>query len=117
MLPNRGRGLKHFIFGRASLSLVTSYEDKEEKQEAGPKIIPIGRSLEEHGIKLNVTICDTLHDLRIELDNGWIITLGRGLDFFQRPEDWLEIGANELNLRQGKETTVPSVCPCAGRAR
>lgn len=88
------------------IHLVTSYEDDEEKQEAGPKIIAIGRSLEDHGIKLSVTISDTLHDRRLELDNGWIITLGRGLDFFQRPEEWLEIGASELNLRQCTETTI-----------
>jgi ATP-dependent Lon protease len=88
------------------IQLVTSYEDDGEKQEAGPKIIAIARSLEEHGIKLSVKISDTLHDRRIELDNGWIITLGRGLDFYQRPDDWLEIGASELNLRQCVETTI-----------
>jgi ATP-dependent Lon protease len=88
------------------IQLVTSYEDDEEKQEAGPKIIAIARSLEEHGIKLDVKMSDTLHDRRIELDNGWIITLGRGLDFYQRPDDWLEIGASELNLRQCMETTI-----------
>jgi len=88
------------------IQLVTSYEDEEEKQEAGNKIIAIARSLEEHGIKLSVTMSETLHDRRIELDNGWIITLGRGLDFYQRPDDWLEIGASELNLRQCAETTM-----------
>ena len=88
------------------IQLVTSYEDDEEKKEAGPKIIAIARSLEEHGIKLDVKISDTLHDRRIELDNGWIITLGRGLDFYQRPDDWLEIGASELNLRQCMETSI-----------
>jgi ATP-dependent Lon protease len=88
------------------IHLVTSYDDDEEKQEAGPKIITIARSLEEHGIKLDVKISPTLHDRRIEIDNGWVITLGRGLDFYQRPDDWLEIGANELNLRQCLETTI-----------
>lgn len=88
------------------IQLVTSYEDDEEKKEAGPKIIAIARSLEEHGIKLDVKISATLHDRRIELDNGWIITLGRGLDFYQRPDDWLEIGTSELNLRQCAETTI-----------
>ena len=88
------------------IQLVTSYEDDEEKKEAGPKIIAIAQSLEIHGIKLDVKISDTLHDRRIELDNGWIITLGRGLDFYQRPDDWLEIGASEMNLRQCTETTI-----------
>ncbi|MBT8036129.1 MAG: BREX system Lon protease-like protein BrxL [Verrucomicrobiae bacterium] len=88
------------------IHLTTSYEDEEEKKEAGVKIIAIAKSLAEHGIKLDVTMSETLHDRRIELDNGWTITLGRGLDFYQRPDDWLEIGANELNLRQCTETTI-----------
>ncbi|MCP5535439.1 MAG: BREX system Lon protease-like protein BrxL [Akkermansiaceae bacterium] len=88
------------------IHLTTSYEDDEEKKEAGVKIIAIAKSLAEHGIKLDVTMSETLHDRRIELDNGWTITLGRGLDFYQRPDDWLEIGANELNLRQCTETTI-----------
>jgi len=88
------------------IQLTTSYDNEEEKQEAGRQIITIAKSLEEHGIKLTVKMSDTLHDRRIELDNGWIITLGRGLDIYQRPDDWLEIGANELNLRQCTETTI-----------
>jgi ATP-dependent Lon protease len=88
------------------IHLTTSYEDEEEKKEAGLKIITIAKSLEDHGIKLEVKMSDTLHDRRMELDNGWVITLGRGLDFYQRPDDWLDIGANELNLRQCTETTI-----------
>jgi len=88
------------------IHLITSYEDEQEKQDAGRQIITIASSLEEHGIKLSVEMSDTLHDRRIELDNRWIITLGRGLDIYQRPDDWLEIGANELNLRQCVETAI-----------
>jgi hypothetical protein len=32
--------------------------------------------------------------------------LGRALDFYQRPDDWLEVGANDLDLRKCHETTI-----------
>jgi ATP-dependent Lon protease len=46
------------------------------------------------------------HDREIKLDNGCSIKIGRGLDFYQRPSSWFEIGANDLNLRKCLETTV-----------
>ena len=70
------------------------------------KLATIEDSLVEHGIKLIVKFSETLHDRRIELDNGWHITLGRGLDIYQRPDDWLNVGAHDLNLRQCYETTI-----------
>ena len=47
-----------------------------------------------------------IHDREIRLDNGWIIKIGRGLDFHQRPSSWLEVGAHDPNLRTCLETTV-----------
>jgi ATP-dependent Lon protease len=40
------------------------------------------------------------------LDNGWVIKIGRGLDFYQRPTSWFEVGANDLSLRKCLETKV-----------
>ena len=40
------------------------------------------------------------------LDNGWIIKIGRGLDFYQKPGGWFEVGANDLSLRKCLETKV-----------
>ncbi len=47
-----------------------------------------------------------MHDREIRLDNGWIIKIGRGLDFYQKPNGWFEIGANDLFLRKCLETKV-----------
>ena len=52
------------------------------------------------GIRLNPNI----HDREIRLDTGWVIKIGRGLDFYQKPASWFEIGANELRACQ--ETTA-----------
>ncbi|MDA7649493.1 hypothetical protein N8580_04070 [Akkermansiaceae bacterium] len=89
-----------------SIELVTDFDDPTQKQEADGKLQQITNSLAEHGIELKIKTRPTLHDRRIDLDNGWSIILGRGLDFYQRPDDWFDIGANELYLRQCFETTV-----------
>lgn len=47
-----------------------------------------------------------LHDREIRIDNGWHIKIGRGLDFYQKPSSWFEVGANDLTLRKCLETKV-----------
>jgi len=42
---------------------------------------------------LDVKLNRTPHDREIRLDNGWIIKIGRGLDFYQKPAGWFELGA------------------------
>ena len=38
--------------------------------------------------------------------NGWVIKIGRGLDFYQKPGSWFEVGSNDLSLRKCLETKV-----------
>ena len=47
-----------------------------------------------------------LHDREIQLDNGWCIKIGRGFDYFQRPEDWMTIGVSDQDLRPCLETKI-----------
>ena len=42
----------------------------------------------------------------IRIDNGWTVKIGRGLDFFQKPESWFGVGVNDLSLRKCLETSV-----------
>jgi ATP-dependent Lon protease len=88
------------------VTLVTSYESELEKQEVLAKLTTIENSISEHGIELKMQFSATLHDRTIRSDNGWTIKLGRGLDIYQSPEDWLEIGANDLDLRRLRETSI-----------
>ena len=48
----------------------------------------------------------SMHDREVRLGNGWVIKIGRGLDFYQKPNGWFEIGAHELSLRKCLETKV-----------
>ena len=89
-----------------AITLITNYDDEFKKQEVEGKLVSIGESLASHGIKLEFKFDSRIHDRRIELSNDWTITLGRGLDIYQRPDSWMDIGANDLGLRQCQETNI-----------
>ena len=43
------------------------------------------QSLLEMDVVLDVHLNPNLHDREIRIDNGWVIKIGRGLDFYQKP--------------------------------
>ena len=43
---------------------------------------------------------------KIILSNNWVIKIGRGLDFYLPIYNYYNVGANDMNLRQCKETDV-----------
>ncbi len=64
------------------------------------------QSLLEMDVTLEVLFKPNLHDREIRIDNGWIVKIGRGLDFYQKPQSWFSVGANDLSLRPCLETKV-----------
>ena len=88
------------------ISLITGYDDKTQLAEIAEKLDELKQSLLELDVELEVKLNPNLHDREIRLDNGWIIKIGRGLDFYQKPGGWFEVGANDLSLRKCLETKV-----------
>jgi ATP-dependent Lon protease len=88
------------------IKLVTKFEDEVEKSEAMAKLAVIGESLKAHDVEFTVEVKETLHDRHIVLSNGWTVKIGRGFDIYQRPDDWLHIGASDMDLRPCLETSV-----------
>lgn len=86
--------------------LVTSYDDATQQQETKQKLDELAQSLLEMDITLDIRLNPNMHDREIRLDNGWTIKIGRGLDFFQKPNSWFEVGVNDLSLRKCLETKV-----------
>ena len=86
--------------------LVTSYDDNLQMMDVQNKLTELQQSLLELDIVLDVDLNPNLHDREIRLDNGWVIKIGRGLDFYQKPDGWFSIGANDLALRPCLETKV-----------
>jgi len=88
------------------IDLKTGYDDDYQKMEAEQKLGELKQSLLEIDIIFDFDFNPNIHDREMRLDNGWVIKIGRGLDFYQKPQSWHEIGSNDLSLRKCLETKV-----------
>ena len=68
----------------------------------------IKESLAQRNISLIVNYSTSLHDREIRLSNGWIVKIGRGLDYFKPPESREKfcLGFHDYDLRMCHATTV-----------
>ncbi len=89
-----------------NFTLVTSYDEDTNLVELKDKLEELKQSLLEVDVLLNIKLDGNLHDREIRLDSGWVIKIGRGLDFYQRPDGWFTVGANDFSLRKCMETKV-----------
>ena len=88
------------------IDLITGYDDDTQLAEVHEKLGDLKQSLLEADVILEVKLNPNMHDREIRLDNGWVIKIGRGLDFYQRPSSWFEVGVSDLSLRKCLETKV-----------
>lgn len=88
------------------ITLVTGYDDNTQLTDIAEKLEELKQSLLEMDVELEVKLNPNIHDREIRIDNGWIIKIGRGLDFYQKPGGWFEVGTNDLSLRKCLETKV-----------
>lgn len=88
------------------ISLITGYDDNTQLADIAEKLEELKQSLLELDVELEVKLNPNMHDREIWLDNGWVIKIGRGLDFYQKPGGWFEVGANDMSLRKCLETKV-----------
>jgi ATP-dependent Lon protease len=88
------------------ITVVTRFDNQPEKDEAMAKLFTIADSLKQLDVVLEIKENPALHDREVRLSNGWKIKIGRGFDLYQRPDDWLQIGTNDLDLRPCLETNV-----------
>jgi ATP-dependent Lon protease len=88
------------------VTLVTSFDQQTDLAGLQEKLDELKESLLEYDVALKVRVNDKLHDREVRLDNGWTVKIGRGLDFYQKPEGWFTVGATDLSLRRCLETKV-----------
>jgi ATP-dependent Lon protease len=88
------------------ITLTTSYDQQTDMAGLQEKLDELKESLLEYDVALEVQLNERMHDREVRLDNGWIIKIGRGLDFYQKPEGWYAVGATDLSLRRCLETKV-----------
>jgi ATP-dependent Lon protease len=88
------------------ITLITSFDDDTPLADMQSRLDDLKQSLLEADVILDVHLNPDMHDREIRLDNGWVIKIGRGLDFYQKPSSWFEIGALDLTLRKCLETKI-----------
>ncbi|MDO6710338.1 BREX system Lon protease-like protein BrxL [Aliiglaciecola sp. 2_MG-2023] len=89
-----------------AITLITSYDDDTNIQDMAESLDALKQSLLEMDVKLDVKVNENLHDREIRIDNGWTVKIGRGLDFYQKPDSWFGVGVNDLSLRKCLETSI-----------
>jgi ATP-dependent Lon protease len=89
-----------------SIKLITSYDDQTDLAGVSDKLEELKQSLLELDVELDIELNPKLHDREIRIDNGWVIKIGRGLDFYQKPDGWFAIGSSDLSMRKCLETKV-----------
>lgn len=92
------------------LHLITN-NNEEYLQNSRESFQLIADSLESTGIKFTYEFDENHHDRSIELDNGWKIVLGRGLDIFQKTNGWNDIAEyyQAKRLCKGCEVTYVKI--------
>ncbi len=71
-------------------------------KELAERLNDVKQSLLELDVELDVKINEYLHDREIRIDNGWTIKIGRGLDFYQKPDSWFNVGVYDQSASKPK---------------
>ncbi|XP_059046752.1 MIT domain-containing protein 1-like [Achroia grisella] len=90
------------------IELLTSKDGKSENDQR-QWFSYLVNDLLKYRVNLIVKYSETLHDRQITLSSGWIIKIGRGLDFYKASENKFCLGMYDMDLRQCHETTVDIV--------
>jgi ATP-dependent Lon protease len=88
------------------INLITGYDNNTDVAMVREKLEELKQSLLEVDVFLDIQLNEKIHDREIRIDNGWTVKIGRGLDFYQKPDGWFSIGASDLGLRKCLETKV-----------
>lgn len=89
----------------SSISLITSL-DSSDPDTQRDRLREIESSLAKHNVSLNTTFSQTIHDREIRLNNGWVVKIGRGLDYFKKADGRFSIGWSDYHFRCCHQTTV-----------
>ena len=87
------------------LHLIT-YNNEDYLANSKESFAEIADSLGPVGIDFSYEFCETQHDRSIELNNGWKIILGRGLDIWQKTNGRYDLAEYSQERRLCKEFEV-----------
>lgn len=87
---------------RLKIDLTTYNDDKDYTLNI---LEQISDNISSYGIDFSFELNESIHDRHIMVDDKWKITLGRGLDIYQKSDDW-DLSKYNLKLRNCKDFTV-----------
>ncbi|XP_043104307.1 MIT domain-containing protein 1 isoform X2 [Puntigrus tetrazona] len=87
------------------IHLLTSQDEDSSAQQTSA-LSEIKESLQSQNVCLDIQYSSTIHDREIRFNNGWIVKIGRGLDYFKKPKGRFSVGYCDYDLRECHETTV-----------
>uniref|UniRef100_A0A914V5D9 MIT domain-containing protein n=1 Tax=Plectus sambesii TaxID=2011161 RepID=A0A914V5D9_9BILA len=88
------------------ITLITGADESDKDGDLpGVAFKELKQSLAAKNIDLTVQFSSSLHDREIRFDNGWIVKIGRGLDYFKACPKY-SIGSCDMDLRPCHETTI-----------
>ena len=85
---------------------VTTNKDKSPNSEQIKSLNSVADSLTKHNVCLYVDYATNLHDRQVLLSNGYVIKIGRGLNYFKPLPTKLSLGTYNFNFRECRETNV-----------
>ena len=92
------------------LSLTTKVCDTyDDTQKVQSSLEQLKAALADMGVEFEYTFSDLIHARFIQSDNGWNISLDRGLHIYQapaQPKNYFIMGSYDLELRPCKETKI-----------
>src|SRR5690606_31363493 len=88
---------------------LTTYFSEGESQESSDRLEQIAESVSGESVHFTYEFDQFLHDRSIEMNNGWKIVLGRGLDIFQRTDGPFDIAELDQTRRKCKQCDVTYV--------
>ncbi|XP_045406169.1 MIT domain-containing protein 1 isoform X2 [Lemur catta] len=89
-----------------TIHLLTCLDKGSKKEYQISSLEEIKESLSNHGVLLELEYSSSIHDREIRFNNGWMIKIGRGLDYFKKPQGNFYLGYCDFDLRPCHETTV-----------
>lgn len=99
-------GILDTSLGGVELKLTTTSEDEYQQMDLKMKFEEIKTNLVHEGIWFSYAFDPSIHDRSIKTDTGWFIHLGRGLDFFQKPDSKYDLSGIDQSKRKCRETVI-----------
>ncbi|XP_037040870.1 MIT domain-containing protein 1-like [Bradysia coprophila] len=85
---------------------VTTSKDARDNSDQTKAFASLVKSLKSRAITMNIEFSDHIHDRQIILNNGYVIKIGRGLNYFKPTASRFELGCFDYEMRECKETNV-----------